>query len=110
MKKLLILGAALLSLGLAGCETPGERAAGGAVLGAGAGALIGHAVTGRPQGAWVGAGVGGVAGAVYGASTARPQQQQQCGYDAYGRQVCYAPRPRPVRCGYDYYGRQVCYQ
>jgi osmotically inducible lipoprotein OsmB len=108
MKKLLILSATLLTLGLAGCETPGERAAGGAVIGGVGGALVGRAVTGRPQGAWVGAGVGAVGGALIGASTARPQQQ--CGYDAYGRQVCYAPQPRPVRCGYDYYGRQVCYQ
>ena len=54
------------SLALAGCGTdPGDRAASGGLLGAGAGAVIG-AATGNPA---AGAVIGGAAGAVVGAAT-----------------------------------------
>ena len=60
-------GAAIVAtLALAGCGTdPGDRAASGGLIGAGAGAVIG-AATGNPA---AGAAIGGVAGAVVGAST-----------------------------------------
>ena len=60
-------GAAIVAtFALAGCGTdPGDRAASGGLLGAGAGAVIG-AATGNPA---AGAAIGGVAGAVVGAST-----------------------------------------
>jgi len=60
-----------LVLAVSACTNPydpGQRAAGGALIGAGAGAAIGGAVGGW-QGAGVGALVGGAAGAVTGAVT-----------------------------------------
>ena len=56
-----------LALGLAGCGyTPGDRAASGGLMGAGAGAAIAAATGGAPL---VGALVGGAVGAVGGAAT-----------------------------------------
>ena len=93
MKKALLLGAAIVSaITLAGCNSPQDRALGGAALGATTGAVIGGLATGRVGGAVVGGVIGGVAGGVLGASTA-PQQPQRC-----------------ARYGYDYYGNYVCTQ
>ncbi len=64
-----VLGA--LSLGLAGCGDPydpGQRALGGGLLGAGAGAAVGSIVGGGPAAA-TGAIIGGGLGAVGGAAT-----------------------------------------
>jgi hypothetical protein len=66
--------AAGLLLGLSGCTNPydpGQRALGGGVLGAGAGAAIGAAAGGGP-GAAIGAATGGALGAVTGAATTPP--------------------------------------
>src|ERR1700730_9731056 len=66
--------AAALFLGLGGCTNPydpGQRAVGGGLLGAGAGAAIGGAVGGG-SGAALGAAVGGAAGAGTGAATTPP--------------------------------------
>ena len=41
MKKMMILGVAALALSLGACNTPGERAVGGALIGGGTGAVIG---------------------------------------------------------------------
>lgn len=60
-----------IALGLAGCTDPydpGQRAIGGGLLGAGAGAAIGAAAGGGP-GAATGALIGGAVGAVGGAVT-----------------------------------------
>jgi osmotically inducible lipoprotein OsmB len=85
MKKLVSFAAvALVAGGLAACNTPGERAVGGALIGGGSGALIGGAL-GGDRGALLGAGIGAASGAVIGANT-RPD---------YGRPVYYS-RPRPV--------------
>ncbi len=67
MIKSFAMGATLASaLVLAGCGTnPGDRAASGALLGAGAGAVIG-AAAGNPA---AGAAIGAAAGAVTGAAT-----------------------------------------
>ena len=81
MKKILSLVAAgSLALSVAACNTPGERAAGGAVIGGLAGAAIGGAATGRAGGA--------VAGAAVGAATAPPPDV--CPYGVYrGRDGLY---------------------
>lgn len=90
MKKFAIVAAALgLSLAVAGCNTPQERAAArGGLVGAAAGAVAGAVVTGRTSGALAGAAIGGAGGAIVGAAS--------------------TPNRRCVRVGYDYYGNQVC--
>lgn len=70
MKRWLALGLVAVSVG--GCYTPGDRAAGGALLGSAAGAAIGGAATGRASGALAGAAIGAASGAVVGAATAPP--------------------------------------
>ena len=93
MKKALLLSAALASaFSLAACNSPQDRALGGAALGAATGAVIGGATTGRVGGALAGGVIGGVAGGVLGAATA-PVQPTRC-----------------ARYGYDYYGNYVCTQ
>jgi len=73
MKKIVTaVAAGAMALSVAACNTPGERAAGGAVIGGLAGAAIGGAATGRAGGALAGAAVGAAGGAVVGAATARP--------------------------------------
>ncbi|MDB5362215.1 MAG: hypothetical protein JWO51_3512 [Rhodospirillales bacterium] len=78
-KRLLMPCAAALALmmGLAACTNPndpGQRAAGGAVLGAGAGAALG-AIAGGGGGAATGALIGGAVGAVSGYATTPPEPQ-----------------------------------
>ena len=89
MKKILSVACAgALALSVAACNTPGERAAGGAVIGGLAGAAIGGAATGRAGGAVAGAAVGAVAGAAVGAATAPPPDV--CPYGVYqGRDGLY---------------------
>jgi hypothetical protein len=66
MRDFIVAGAAVSMLALAGCGTnPGDRAASGALIGAGAGAVVG-AATGS---AATGAAIGAVGGAVVGAAT-----------------------------------------
>lgn len=81
MNRILTTGlAGMLALGaLGGCANttdPGQRAAGGALVGAGSGAAIG-AIAGGPAGAAIGAGVGAVAGAAGGYATTPPPPRQQ---------------------------------
>lgn len=89
MKKLMVLGAILLSVGA--CTPREERTAGGALIGAGAGALIGGLATGRAGGALAGAAIGGVGGAIVGNATT-PEYYDGCPYgyyrDRYGRVYC----------------------
>jgi len=71
MKKVLSVAAAgAIALSVTACNTPGERAAGGAVIGGLAGAAIGGAATGRTGGALAGAAIGAAGGAIVGAATA----------------------------------------
>jgi osmotically inducible lipoprotein OsmB len=88
MKKLLILAVAAMSL--SACNSPGERAVGGALIGGGTGALIGG-LAGGGRGALIGGGIGAAGGAIIGASTAQPQPAP-CPYgtyrDAYGNIYC----------------------
>jgi osmotically inducible lipoprotein OsmB len=88
MKKLIAATfAGVLALSVGACNTPQDRALGGAGLGALAGAAIGGAATGRAGGALAGAAIGGAGGAIVGASTA-----PRCPYgtyrDAYGDVYC----------------------
>jgi uncharacterized membrane protein len=89
MKKLMSVAAvAILVSGLAACQTPEERAVGGALLGAAAGAAIGGAATGKWGGAAAGAAIGGVGGALVGAASAPRAECARWGRDYYGNPVC----------------------
>jgi osmotically inducible lipoprotein OsmB len=78
MKKVLALVAvAAMSLTVAACNTPGERAAGGALIGGATGAAIGGLATGRGSGALAGGVIGAAGGAIVGAATA-PQPSARC--------------------------------
>src|SRR5690606_12139930 len=80
MKKIITLAAAIgLVFSVAACNTPGERAAGGALIGGAAGATVG-AVAGGGRGALLGGALGAGAGAIIGAGTAPDP--------AYGRDGC----------------------
>lgn len=70
MRKFVITAVAIAGLasGLTACNTPGERAVGGALIGGGGGALVGGALGGG-RGALIGAGIGAASGAVVGAAT-----------------------------------------
>lgn len=88
MKKLVSAAlAGAMALSLAACNTPQDRALGGAALGAGLGAAVGGLATGRAGGALAGAAIGGAGGAIAGAATA-----PRCPYgtyrDAYGDVYC----------------------
>jgi hypothetical protein len=89
MKKVLsVVAAGAMALSVAACNTPGERAAGGAVIGGLAGATIGGAATGRAGGALAGAAIGAAGGAIVGAATAPPPSV--CPYGTYiGRDGLY---------------------
>lgn len=66
---LMLAGAAALSL--SACYSPGDRAAGGAVIGGASGAAIGAAASGgRVGGTLAGAAIGAAGGALVGAATA----------------------------------------
>ena len=99
MKKLVGLSlAVVMAASLSACNTPqGQNAAGGALLGGGAGALLGSALGhGQPGAIAAGAVVGAASGAMIG-SASTPQDPG------------YAPPPR--RCAewyFDYYGNRVC--
>jgi hypothetical protein len=72
MKKIVSVSlAGALALSVGACYSPGERAAGGALIGAGTGAAIGAAASGGRAGSTLlGAGLGAAAGAIVGAGTA----------------------------------------
>ena len=86
MTRKTLLGLTLVSgLGLSACTDPydpGQRALGGGLLGAGAGATVG-AIAGGGQGAAIGALAGGALGAAGGAATtpvaSQPSYQRPAG-------------------------------
>jgi osmotically inducible lipoprotein OsmB len=94
MKKIMTFAAiGALAFSLAACETPGERAAGGALIGGATGAAIGGLATGRGSGALAGGLIGAAGGAIIGAGTApQPRRYSGCPYgvyrDAYGNLYC----------------------
>jgi len=72
-----IVGAGMI-LALASCTNPydpGQRAVGGGLIGAGAGAAIGG-IAGGGTGAAIGAATGGAVGAITGAATTPPPPQR----------------------------------
>ncbi len=91
MLKLLAIGALIAPLAACNAYSPQDRAVAGGLIGAGTGAVIGAAATGRPGGALAGAAIGGAGGAILGAATTpRPYYGRRCrGYDEYGRYVAY---------------------
>lgn len=99
MRQIKVVVPVIAVLALAGCSNPydpGQRALGGAGLGAAGGALVGG-VLGGGQGALAGAVIGGAGGAVAGAATTPTAPQ------AY-----YAPEPayyEPERSSYKPRGR-----
>jgi osmotically inducible lipoprotein OsmB len=74
------IAAAALTLSVAACETPGERAVGGAAIGGLAGAAIGGAATGRAGGALAGGAIGAAGGAIVGSATA---PRSRCPYGTF---------------------------
>jgi osmotically inducible lipoprotein OsmB len=91
-----IISIFVVSASLAACQTGdpvSDRAAGGALLGAGAGAVIGGVVSGDAGGALAGAAIGGISGAAIGAATTPSPR--------YGRRICE---------GYDRNGNLVRYR
>ncbi len=88
MRKVFLL-VPLFALGLAGCgQRPEDRAASGALIGAGTGAILGSAVSGTAGGALIGAAVGGASGAVVGAATTPTGPRERCWINRYGEEVC----------------------
>ena len=88
-KAIVLAGLVSAGLALSGCGdpySPGQRAVGGGLLGAGGGAALG-AIAGGGQGAAIGALAGGALGAAGGAATtpSRPRynQPQPSGYNGY---------------------------
>ncbi len=83
MKKGSVLAILLMAASLGGCSEYNreDRALGGGLIGAGAGALIGGAAGGG-RGALAGAAIGGIGGAIIGAETT-----PRCRYVRHGR--CY---------------------
>ena len=78
MKKIIsAIAAGALTLSMAACNTPGERAVGGAAIGGLAGAAIGGAATGRAGGALAGA-----------ATTPQPACPYGTYQDMYGNLYC----------------------
>jgi hypothetical protein len=100
MTRILALSAALVAtLSVSACETPQQtNALAGGALGAGAGALIGSAVSGGSAGgALAGAAIGAGSGALIGSAATPPGP--------------YYGGPPPRRCAqwaYDYNGNRVC--
>jgi hypothetical protein len=92
MKKILMLSAAaFLATSLAGCNSPGERAVGGAAIGGLGGAGIGALASGgQAGGTLAGAAIGAATGAVVGAATAPPRRCAKWGWDYNGQRVCVA--------------------
>jgi hypothetical protein len=92
LRKAMIVSAALaVALPLAGCYTPGERAAGGGIIGGLGGAAIGALASGGLAGPTIaGAALGAASGAVIGAATAPPQRCARWRRDYYGGRYCVA--------------------
>jgi osmotically inducible lipoprotein OsmB len=82
------LAIALVALGTTACNSPGERAVGGALIGGATGAAIGGLVSGRGRGAVVGGLIGAAGGAAIGAGTAGPQCPYGAYQDYYGNVYC----------------------
>ena len=106
MSKIILSLTLLAGLGLTACTNPydpGQRALGGGLLGAGAGAGLG-AIAGGGSGAAVGAVAGGALGAIGGAATTPTPPPPAYGYNG-GYNGGYAPayaQPEPAYRPYRY--------
>jgi hypothetical protein len=90
-KPVIVIAVTAAGLSLSACYTPGERAAGGAVIGGLGGAAIGAAASGGLAGpAIAGAAIGAASGAIIGAATAPPRRCARWARDYYGYRVCVA--------------------
>lgn len=93
------------TIGLEGCGyTPEQRAASGAAIGAGTGAVVASAAGARPGGVVASSLLGAGLGALIGANTRPPPPPRPVYYVA-------APRPGARRCvefREDMYGRRYC--
>lgn len=93
--KMMLVGAAALSLAAAGCQSTGEGALYGAALGAAGGAIAGEIFAGSPgKGAAYGALIGAALGAYEGCSRAgtcggRARDHGRRGYDRYSDRYYY---------------------
>ncbi len=103
MKKIALCAALVASLGVTACTDPydpGQRAIGGGLIGAGAGAGLG-AIAGGGRGAAIGALAGGALGAVGGAATT-PQAPGYYQQPVYQQQPAYQPQPGYYQPRYGY--------
>jgi osmotically inducible lipoprotein OsmB len=91
MKKILTVVAMTAGLGACNSYSAGDRAVGGALIGAGTGAVVGGLATGRAGGALAGAAIGGAGGAIVGAATTpRPPVRGRgwcTAYDEFGQRI-----------------------
>ena len=93
--KMMVIASAAALLAATGCQTTGEGALTGAVIGAGAGALAGEAFAGKPgKGAAYGALIGAAVGAYEGCSRAgtcwgRAREHGHRRYDRYSGRYYY---------------------
>ena len=90
MKK--FIACIILAGSITACTSREERALGGGLIGAGAGAAIGGLATRSAGGAVAGAVIGGAGGAILGAATTPryASRGQWCrGYDEYGNRASY---------------------
>lgn len=92
MKKIMLLTTVFVAAGaLTACNSPGERAAGGGLIGGLGGAGIGALASGGSAGGTLaGAAIGAASGAVVGAATAPPRRCAKWGWDYYGNRTCVA--------------------
>ena len=98
-----VIACMMVAGSLAACNSPGERAVGGGLIGAGSGAVIGGLASGTSGGALAGAAIGGAGGAILGAATA-PERRRGYYRDGYARDGYY--RQRSCR-GYDGFGNPI---
>ena len=91
MRKFLLSAAAIAMLAtgaISDARAEGDPVLGGAIIGAGTGAIIGGAATRSAGGAAAGAIIGGATGAAIGSSAARPARVRVCYEDDWGRRRC----------------------
>ena len=114
MKRLAVLGVALVTIGAVGCESMGTAAQSkttqgavlGGLLGAGTGAIIGNQTDNAGAGTAIGAGLGALGGAMVGHALEESQQKTQqqstpvatnrtkfcpVGGELYGEDIKYCP-------------------
>ena len=87
MRKAILAAVTLAALATMPTGANAQDALGGAIVGAGTGAIIGGAVGGG-RGAAVGAVIGGTTGAAIGANAQPRHRERVCFYDEFGYRRC----------------------